>query len=115
MRLRHHFEVVNPAAITHTASAAASCGEYQDAPVCKNGESDVTCSTEKYRGCAPGETDCADSGTNNDDRCCAGSSRHGPGDNIDHQYCSTSDAEWGGFADPWCLIGLTSDGNKPRI
>ena len=63
------------------------CGHYSDAAVCHNGQTDVTCSTELYRGCYANENDCADNAANPDDRCCAG---YGPGvsDNIDHQYLS---------------------------
>lgn len=69
------------------------CG-YEDAPVCQDGSKDVECGGERYRGCYPGEYDCADSLRNLDHKCCWG---HGPGsgDNIDHAQCNHDDAGWG--------------------
>jgi hypothetical protein len=69
---------------------------YYDAPVCINGEEDVTCGTERYRGCYL--VDCAD-GPGLDDQCCWGP-LPGPSDNIDHYMCSSWDAGWGGVC-PW--------------
>jgi hypothetical protein len=92
----HHFQVVNPQVLRRQAAASAatsSCGEREDAPVCVNGQTDVTCTGELYRGCATGQTDCANQ-PGQDDVCCAA---WGPGvsDNIDHGACFTSDSAWG--------------------
>lgn len=78
-----------------------SCGQYADAPVCQNGNQDVHCTGELYRGCQPGATDCADTPENPDDGCCAGWGP-GVGDNIDHATCRTEDATFGGT----CLSGI---------
>lgn len=76
------------------------CDAYEDAPVCTDGSRDIECGGERYRGCYPGQYDCADNPGNDDDVCCWG---HGPGsgDNIDHAYCSHNDADWGGL----CVFG----------
>jgi hypothetical protein len=93
------FRLVNPRALRAASPAASSCGPRETAPVCANGEEDVTCSGERYRGCALGATDCAD-GENGDDKCCWGVGP-GPGDNIDHEFCRTNDAGWGGTCFYW--------------
>lgn len=102
----HPFEIVNPAALNRNASAAAgecgeedqgSCDQRSDAPVCTNGNEDVLCTGERYRGCEVGQTDCANTpGGNEDDICCWGWGP-GSGDNIDHGACIRDDARWGGI------------------
>jgi len=107
-----HFQIVNPAILLASSQIASGCGARSDAPVCKDGESDVTCDTEIFRGCDSNETDCANCATNadnQDDACCAGSSSLGPGDNIDHESCHHNDADFGGHADVWCLLHIISD------
>jgi hypothetical protein len=87
------------------------CGVYNDLPVCKDGNSDVSCWSEVYRGCNKGETDCADcltSSDNQNDVCCAGISPIA-GDHIDHQYCWVNDAKTGTVS--ICWPGF--DGNPP--
>lgn len=101
------FEIINPATLRSAReSLELGCGTYEDAPVCTNGNEDVACDGERYRGCAAGTTDCANNPDNNDDSCCWGWGP-GTGDNIDHQYCSTADAEWGGT----CF--WSDEGNEP--
>jgi hypothetical protein len=95
----HHFQVVNPQVLRRQAAASvatSSCGEREDAPVCVNGQTDVTCTGERYRGCPVGQTDCANQPGNDDDVCCQGWGP-GTGDNIDHGACSRSDSGWGGI------------------
>jgi len=86
------------------------CDAYRDAEICRDGNTDVTCGTESYAGCNPQtELDCADDPNgNNDDNCCAGLSPFG-GEHIDHEYCDSRDAPWGGIS--WCLPGF--DSNPP--
>lgn len=103
-----HFRLINPLALAAAATLvvtpkelrADGCGEYSDAPVCQNGNTDVACTGEIYRGCAQGQTDCADGLGNYDDRCCAGWAPGG-GDNIDHAYCTEQDADHGGMGCAW--------------
>jgi len=71
-----------------------ACGNYQDAPICSNAPADINCSTEIFRGCS--FSDCADNQNNPDDKCCANLGIR-PGDQIDHAYCSTQDADYGGI------------------
>lgn len=104
--MANHFEVINPATIAMAAAVAGSvleaqdgCGVRADAPVCENGNTDVTCTGETYRGCETGQTDCANVSANPDDVCCWGSGP-GSGDNIDHAYCIHDDSGWGGVG--WC-------------
>jgi len=82
-----------------------SCGQYRDAPVCANPSTDITCSTEIYRGCIL--SDCADNSGNPDDKCCANLGLR-PGDQIDHGWCSTQDACFGEIS--LCFFG---DGGNP--
>ena len=111
MKGNPHFQVVNPAALRKIPSALEEgCGAYRDAPVCTNGNTDVTDPDEVYRGCQTGATDCADNVDNPDDRCCFGSGSLGPGDNIDHAFCTMQDADFGGFS--WCFSSY--DANKPK-
>lgn len=108
MSKEDHFKLVNPLALvtaaawlsSATEARADGCGQYSDAPVCENGNTDVTCTGEIYRGCAQGQTDCADGNGNYDDQCCAGWGP-GTGDNIDHAYCTERDAGYGGFGCTW--------------
>lgn len=98
-----HFRIVNPAvqrrrAGLRNASQAVGCGLRQDAPVCTNGQTDVTCVGEIYRGCQTGQTDCANNPQNPDDSCCSGWIPGNNGDNIDHASCTVDDAPWGGFS-----------------
>lgn len=72
--------------------ANTSCGQYSDAMVCINGNEDVQCTGEIYRGCFYGQGD-ADAPT---DYCCAGWLPFLSNDNIDHAGCLTIDAPWGG-------------------
>jgi hypothetical protein len=112
MKKNAHVEIMNPAVLLSPRPAVAAlegCAVRQDAPVCTNGATDVTCQTEIYRGCATGQTDCADNTGNPDDRCCSGSSAGGVGDNIDHAYCREADADFGGFS--YCFWGF--DGHTP--
>jgi hypothetical protein len=98
-----YFRIANPALLRSAqAKSGEDCSGRQDAPVCVNGEEDVTCTGEIYRGCQVGQTDCAD-GQGQDDNCCAGTLPFTPGDNIDHAYCRMDDAEWGGIQDIWCF------------
>jgi hypothetical protein len=97
-----HFVPLNLPAMqaVSTRRLETGCGAYTDAPVCEDGSNDVHCN-DRYRGCHPGAWDCADCATpndNNDDGCCWGGFP-GPADNIDHGFCATYDAQWGG----WCL------------
>lgn len=108
-----HLRVVNPAALLHngtgTLATKDGCGTRNDASVCKDGNSDVACAREIYKGCENGTTDCANTpGGNEDDVCCAGWGP-GSGDNIDHAYCIHDDAPWGGLG--WCIFADT--GNRP--
>lgn len=110
---KKHFRVVNPAALSANGigflAPKDGCGERSDAPVCKDGNTDVTCLAELYKGCETGTTDCANvRGGNEDDVCCAGWGP-GNGDNIDHAYCIHDDAGWGGLG--WCL--WNDDGTRP--
>lgn len=91
-----HFKIIcwNPKVEAESlAGGCQTCDRYEDAPVCTDGNRDVQCSGERYRGCYPGEYDCADF-PGGDDKCCWG---HGPGggDNIDHARCYEHDADWG--------------------
>ena len=103
-----HFRIINPLAVAAAAALAAgtavdaraNCGEYSDAPVCQNGNEDVTCTGEIYRGCQQGQIDCADGNGNYDDQCCAGFGP-GVGDNIDHAFCVERDAGYGGMGCMW--------------
>lgn len=88
-------EMVNPAVLYRAKRKEQTCWTYNDAPVCTNGQTDVTCIGERYRGCPVGATDCGDNDGNPDDACCLGLGP-GPGDNIDHADCRTNDADWGG-------------------
>ena len=91
-----HIEILAPAPGTVAVdSVTEECEGYADAPVCTNGNTDVQCWGEIYRGCAVGAVDCADGSGNPDDRCCAAWDPWAGGDNIDHAYCSTSDAGYG--------------------
>lgn len=99
--------IVNPAALRRVTAASEECARYSDAPMCRNGEQDVDCGSELYRGCCSTETDCADNSGNDDDSCCAGWGP-GTGDNIDHEYCATRDASYGGTCFIW------DDGNSPE-
>ncbi len=112
-----HYQILNPAVLDATTAALAqSCTVRNDAPVCKDGNTDVTCDTETYRGCDDNETDCANCATSNDnqdDVCCAGTSNHGVGDNVDHRNCHHNDAEWDGYADAWCIFFWWNDSNPP--
>jgi len=101
-----NYEIINPGAPKRRIASEINCQEYGDAPVCELGDSDVDCTGERYRGCQPGSQDCANDPTNPDDNCCWGWGPT-PGDNIDHQWCSTNDADWGGT----CF--LFDGGNTP--
>lgn len=93
--------IVNPAVLTKAvAGGLQGCGQYSDAPVCQNGNQDVICTGERYRGCAQGASDCADTDPNPDDDCCWGWG-YGAGDNIDHQFCRLQDAGWGSTCIVW--------------
>lgn len=92
--------IVNPAAIrTQSGSDSGSddCAGRADAPVCTNGNEDVKCGGERYRGCQTGQQDCADNDGNSEDACCYGWGP-GPGDNIDHDDCRHDDSGWGGIS-----------------
>jgi len=68
------------------------CGSYSDAMVCIEGNTDVTCNGEKFRGCHYGQSDVDP----DDDNCCAGYMDGIPNDNIDHGNCTSgNDAGWG--------------------
>ena len=109
MSEKRDVRIINPLVLATAAAFIArkadaeGCGEYADSPVCTDGNTDVSCSLEIYRGCQPGQNDCADSpnGGNQDDKCCAGIT--GGGDNIDHQYCFERDGQWGDIS--WCFFG----------
>lgn len=110
---RKHVRVINPATLERSSGTSfvtkAGCGERSDAAVCQDGNSDVTCTGELYRGCGSGATDCANvPGGNDDDVCCAGWGP-GSGDNIDHSYCYSMDASWGLVS--LCFVG--DYGNPP--
>jgi len=111
MKDKPQYEIVNPSVLfseRYRKVEDEGCGARQDAAVCTNGNTDVSCTTETYRGCAIGQTDCADNDGNPDDQCCFGGSGLGPGDNIDHGFCREQDAGYGGFS--WCFWG---DSNPP--
>lgn len=57
-----YFRIATPALLQRFQTKAddEGCGRRRDAAVCVNGEQDVTCSSEIYRGCPQGQTDCAD-------------------------------------------------------
>ena len=115
-----HFKVLNPALLSQTPMRLDSkgCGKYADAPVCKVAEKDVACDSEIYRGCAKGETDCANCATtqdNYDDVCCAGWKTGGVGDNIDHGACKTHDADYGGFSGGGLFCKFTGFSDKPPL
>lgn len=98
----HHFVIVNPRARSGaTTPAGPACAIRGDAAVCTNGNTDVACTGEIYRGCQTGQTDCANTAGNPDDGCCGGW-LPGGNDNIDHASCITHDAPWGGMA--WCSL-----------
>lgn len=104
----HHFEIINPRVLRNKRRQVRegtdeACTGRGDAAVCTNGNSDVTCTGERYRGCQTGQTDCANSPENPDDNCCWGWGP-GNGDNIDHATCITSDAGWGGAGDASCVL-----------
>lgn len=108
-----HFDIVNPLVLAVTArsvQATEGCAVRADAPVCTNGQTDVTCTGETYQGCETGQTDCANQ-PGQDDVCCAAWGP-GPNDNIDHAYCYNSDAGWGGgsYCPSWWDIG-----NRPPL
>src|SRR5262249_36596393 len=97
------FEIINPRALRQANSAEKSgCALRADAPVCTNGNTDIACMGELYRGCQANQFDCANNPGNPDDACCAGWVPGNPGDNIDHAACITNDAPWGGFGG--CVI-----------
>lgn len=110
--------IVNPAAIRVPGASESGdsgpgtddCRGRDDAPVCKNGNEDVTCAGERYRGCQTGQHDCADNEANPEDECCWGWGP-GPGDNIDHDDCMQDDAGWGGIS--ICLIFPSRDLPSP--
>ena len=115
-----HFVVTNPLALRNSRVRLASedddedppesCSAYADASYCGDGESDVTCFGEKYRGCEQGQTDCADNPWNPDDKCCAAINPFTGGDNIDHASCTIADAGWGEVA--FCGVISQDSGKK---
>jgi len=96
--MSRHVTLLNPP--RGASEVLSGCGQYWDAPICTIAELDVTCYFEIYRGCLGSSGDCADDPTNPDDRCCA-ATLPVVGDNIDHRYCSTNDASYGGLCGLW--------------
>lgn len=103
--------IVNPAALRRPVKHVeeGTCIYRADAPVCENGDQDVACTGEVYRGCAVGQADCANNPDNPDDTCCAAVIPGTTGDNIDHAYCSINDAGYGGIG----VCFWSDTGNKP--